>query len=235
MKAIVMVPTYNERGNITRLLKEILQNKDVGVVVVDDDSPDLTWQVAQNWHRRYPSRVFLIRRIEQRGRGTAGVAGLKFAIGKKVEYILEMDADFSHNPAYIPQFLKKIGDADVVIGSRFVKGGKDADRGLVRKAISKTSRIAYRLITGLPIADLGSGYKCYRRTALSTIDLDHFISTGLAVGMETIFKLWKGNFKVIEIPIVFADRKIGYSKLRARDFIEPVVVGLKLVARYGRA
>ncbi len=238
MKAMVMIPTYNERGNIEKLLAEIiLKNDEVGVVVVDDDSPDGTWKIVEKWNKRYPNRVFLIHRIGVRGRGTAGVAGLKFGASKNVDYVLEMDADFSHDPKYIPEFLKKMEaeDADVVIGSRFIPGGKDAERGLIRRFISLSSRMVYRLITGLPIADLGSGYKCYRREALKSVNLDRFISGGLAVGMETIFKMFKKNYKIVEMPIIFVDRKVGYSKLRLKDFFEPVVVGLKLVSKYGRA
>src|SRR3989304_8366857 len=139
MKAMAMVPTYNESGNIERLVTGILaQGDDVGVVVVDDDSPDGTWKIVEEYSKRDP-RVHLLRRIGRRGRGTAGIEGFQYAIKQGVEFIIEMDADFSHKPSYIAEFLKQMNDCDLLIGSRMIKGGGETGRGPVRRFINKAA------------------------------------------------------------------------------------------------
>src|SRR3990167_6927980 len=146
MKTIVMIPTYNERDNISPLLEQILKiDRDIEVLVVDDNSPDGTWRIVEDMSEK-ESRVHLLLRKRRKGRGVAGIDGLKYALEKGADYIIEMDADFSHNPKYIPEFLNAVKDYDVVIGSRFVKGGQDKDRGLMRRLITKLAGMYVRML-----------------------------------------------------------------------------------------
>ena len=173
-----MVPTYNESGNIERLIKEILaQGDDVGVVVVDDDSPDGTWKIVEEYSKRDP-RVHLLRRIGRRGRGTAGIEGFQYAVKQGVEFIIEMDADFSHKPSYISSFLKEMKDCDLLIGSRMVKGGGERGRGPLRQLITKGANLYIRLMLGLPYKDATSGFRIFRREVFEAVDLNNLISTG---------------------------------------------------------
>lgn len=235
LQTVVMIPTYNEAGNIKGLIIEILNiGKSIGCVVVDDNSPDGTSKIVKDLQKKYPERIKLIIRKNERGRATAGIRGHLEAIKLKPQYIVEMDADFSHNPKYIKNFLKEIRDCDVVLGSRFVKGGKDSDRSPLRTFASILSGYLFRAILGLKIRDIGSGYKLYKREVLESLPWDEFYSHGIAISMEEIFRIIKKGCKVKEVSIIFIDRKAGQSKLRFTDFFEPLKVSLQLVIKLGR-
>jgi dolichol-phosphate mannosyltransferase len=218
MRAMVMLPTYNEKDNIERIVKEVLKQGDVSIVVVDDSSPDGTGEIAQALAVDSPGRIHVIRRKE-RGRGTAGIAGLRYAMEQDVDCVIEMDADFSHDPGRIPEFLDRIREYDVVIGSRFVKGSK-LMRNPVRRLISDVARVYTRLLLGGHIRDWSGGYKCYRREALRSLDFSSFRSKGYSIGMETLYRLTKKkDLQFLEIPIEFTDERKGESKFSAKEIL----------------
>lgn len=231
-----MIPTYNEKDNLQSLVTQVLaQGERIGVVIVDDNSPDGTGEIAEELARQHLGRIHVIHRVKQRGRGTAGVRGFQYIIAQPVEYAIEMDADFSHNPKYIPEFLMKIKQYDVVVGSRFVSGGKDAHRTIFRRFISVASRFVYRMILGLSLTDIGSGYKCYRIEAVRSLPWDQFYSYGISISMEELFRIARKGYRIVEIPIEFSDRRAGQSKLKLTDAIEPAIVAIRLVLQLGRA
>jgi dolichol-phosphate mannosyltransferase len=227
MKAIVVLPTYNEKDNIESIVRELLKIDGLGIVIVDDDSPDGTGQIADRLAREHVDRVRVIHRKE-RGRGTAGIAGFKYALAQQVEYILEMDADFSHDPADIPRLMETAERYDVVIGSRYIAGGKDADRGLVRQLISRIASLYTRLVLGWDIRDWTGGFKCYRKQALASLNFDCFYSQGYSIGMEILCRLRKNGHSFVEIPIVFRNRKEGRSKFSFHHVIEYFINSLRL-------
>jgi dolichol-phosphate mannosyltransferase len=227
MKAIVMLPTYNEKENIESIVNEILRNNNVQIVIVDDDSPDGTGQIADKLAEQYSGKIHVIHRNE-RGRGTAGITGFKYALTQDVGYIFEMDADFSHDPADIPRFLEEIKTYDVVIGSRYIKGGKSINCLPKNILLSYISNIYNRIILGLKVKDSSGGYKCYRREVLESINLDNYLSKGYCVGPETLFKIKQKKFKMKEIPIIFRNREKGKSKANIKIVIEYPLVVLKL-------
>ena len=236
MQTIVMLPTYNEAGNIVPLLEQLLAvAPQLGCLVIDDNSPDGTADCVRQVESRYPGRVELIVRQGRGGRASAGIAGLKAAVARGPAFIAEMDADFSHEPAYLKAFLDAIDDCDVVVGSRFVPGGRDSNRTFFRTQVSRISSQLYRMILGVQVRDVGSGFKLYRREVLESLPWERFLSTGIAISMEELFRIVKSGFRVKEIPIVFTERRAGNSKLRLRDFTEPLKVSLQLVRMLGRA
>lgn len=209
-KTYVVIPTYNEAENIEELLKSILALKIDGLVpvVVDDNSPDGTGKIAE----KIPEAKTIIR-TTNRGRGSAGIAGFKFALKEGTDYIIEMDADFSHHPKYIPDLLKQIEKYDVVLGSRFVPGGKDIDRGFSRQLTTILAQNYIKWMLGVKVKDPTSGFRCFRRKVLEAIDLDHIISTGPSIVSEILYKVKLKGFSIGETPIVFEDRKKGETKL----------------------
>ena len=227
---MVMLPTYNEKENIESIVSDILKLDNVSIVVVDDDSPDGTGKIAEELAQQGPNRIHVIHRKE-RGRATAGFTGFQYALGQDVDCIIEMDADFSHNPAYIAQLLEKATDFDVVIGSRYAPGGKDSDRSPLRTLISKIASTYTRLFLGWSIKDWSGGYKCYRKEALGSLDFGSFYSKGYAVGMETLYRLKRNGYSMIEIPIVFEDRKLGNSKFSWHHIAEYFLTSAKLRLR----
>jgi len=235
MKTMVMIPTYNERENIERLIKSILALKieDLHILVVDDNSPDGTTEVVANLSKIY-SNVHLLRREKLKGRGAAGKDGFKYAFNWGADYIIEMDADFSHDPKYIPDFLNAIKDYDVVLGSRFIKGGKDVGRGLIRQLVSLLGNIYVRRVLNIKIHDCSSGYRCFRRKVLETINLDNTISLGPAVVHEFLYKSILYGFKIREIPIIFVDRRREQSKFNYRIMLEGFLMVLILKFLFSR-
>jgi dolichol-phosphate mannosyltransferase len=213
-RALVIVPTYNERENISRLMPAIL-DKDprLEILVVDDGSPDGTGDIVEATGARDP-RVHLLRRQKKMGLGTAYIAGFKWALEKNYDYVFEMDADFSHDPGHLPEFLRAIETADLVIGSRY-RGGKVTvvNWPMSRLLLSYFANVYARIVTGLFIWDLTAGFKCYRRTVLQAVDLDDVRSNGYAFQIEMHYRTWKKNFRIVEIPIVFVDRTEGTSKM----------------------
>ena len=228
MKTYVMIPTYNERENIGNLIREILNLKisDLHVVVVDDNSPDGTSEIVKNLSKEHPE-VELLLRTTGRGRGSAGIAGFKYALEHGADCVVEMDADFSHHPKYIPSFLEAIQEADMVIGSRFVGGGKDVNRGIVRRVITFLAGVYVRLLLGLRIKDVSSGYRCFKKKVLKAIELDSMISTGPSIVSEVFYRVHLKGFSIREIPIEFADRTHGETKLNYTILIKTLLMVLK--------
>jgi len=235
LRTVAMIPTYNEAGNIATILDKLMAlDETLGCVVVDDSSPDGTARIVEDYAERFAGRIRLVVREGRGGRASAGIRGMQEAIALEPEFIVEMDADLSHDPAYILTFLDVIADCDVVVGSRFVPGGQDADRGFIRRQVSVLSSLVFRLILGLGVRDVGSGFKLYRREVLEALPWGAFLSSGIAISMEELFRISKQGFSVKEVPIVFVDRTQGQSKLRLRDFVEPLKVSLQLALTLGR-
>lgn len=232
MKTVIMIPTYNEKENIGRLIAEILALKiprhELHVLVVDDNSPDGTSPVVAEIAKSQP-RVRLMTRTTERGRGSAGIAGLSEALAQGADYAIEMDADFSHHPRYIPALLGALeGGADVVLGSRFVAGGEDTDRGFARQTITWAAGLYIRTLLSLKVRDVSSGYRCFRREALERIDIKNLISTGPSIVTEILFKCAVKDLRIAEVPIVFIDRRAGETKLN----LQTLVKTLLMVARF---
>ena len=213
-RALVIVPTYNERENIRRLVDTVLQQDGrLEVLVVDDGSPDGTGQIVAEL-KATDSRVHLLERPKKMGLGTAYIAGFSWALERDYQYILEMDADFSHDPAHLPQFLRAIENADLVLGSRYQQGRVTVVNWPIgRLLLSYTANLYARAVTGLPVWDATGGFKCFRRAVLESIDFSHVRSNGYAFQIEMSFRAWKRSFRIAEIPIVFVDRTEGTSKM----------------------
>lgn len=230
-KALVIIPTYNEAQNAEKIITEVLQQSDmVEVLIVDDNSPDGTADIVKKMVS-LNSRIHLIQREKKLGLGTAYVAGFKYAIERKFDFIFEMDADFSHNPKEIPIILSKMDECDVLIGSRYIKGVNVVNWPMKRLILSYSANIYTRIITGMPIHDATAGFKCYKRKVLESIDLDSIRSNGYAFQIETNFLAWKKGFKLLEMPIVFVDRRVGVSKMNKKIVYEAAFMVWKLKAR----
>ncbi|HEX5032507.1 MAG TPA: polyprenol monophosphomannose synthase [Candidatus Eisenbacteria bacterium] len=216
MKALVIIPTYNERENLEELLRRIFDQKlPTEVLVVDDNSPDGTGALADEMAARDP-RVQVMHRAGKMGLGSAYVAGFKWALARDYDTVFEMDADFSHNPDSLGDFLREIADADLVLGSRYLHGVTVVNWPLSRLILSYTANLYSRIITGMPVKDLTGGFKCFRRQVLEAIDLDRVRSDGYAFQIEINFKAWRKGFRIKEIPILFVDRAAGESKMSRR-------------------
>ena len=236
MEKLVIVPTYNERDNIDALIARLLAlPHGLEVLVVDDHSPDGTAAVVREWMARDP-RVHLIERPGKLGLGSAYRDGFRYALDHGAELIFEMDADFSHDPESIGEFLKYATEFDLVLGSRYLHGVTVVNWPLSRLILSYTANLYTRLVTGLPLADATGGYKCFRRRALTGVRLDRVRSDGYAFQIEMSFKCWKRGFRIKEIPIVFVDRRAGVSKMNRRIIWEAawMVWRLRLLDLFGR-
>ncbi len=221
-RILVIIPTYNEADNIRQLISSVLAVRDsINVLVVDDNSPDKTWEIVEHI-KNENSKVHLIRRHGKHGLGSAYVAGFKYAIEHRFDYIFQMDADFSHNPQNIPDFLEKIKDHDLVIGSRYKDGVRVVNWPIKRLILSFMANVYTRVITGMPIYDATGGYKCFRREVLEGLDLDRIKSNGYAFQIEMNFKTYKKRFRLTEIPIIFEDRRVGISKMSKRIILEAI-------------
>ena len=213
-RAVVIVPTYNERVNIARIIDTVLaQGEQFDVLVVDDGSPDGTGALVDTMAAEN-NRVFALHRPRKLGLGTAYLAGFAWALARSYAYVFEMDADFSHDPGHLPKFLEAAKDADLVLGSRYRHGKVTViNWPMTRLMLSYSANIYARLVTGLPLDDSTGGFKCFRRQVLEAIDLTAVKSNGYAFQIEMSFRAWKKGFRVVEIPIVFADRTEGESKM----------------------
>jgi dolichol-phosphate mannosyltransferase len=222
-RALVIVPTYDERDNITRLIRTVLaQDPRLDVLVVDDGSPDGTGMIVDDIAVAEP-RVHVIHRSGKLGLGTAYLAGFRWALARDYAYIFEMDADFSHDPAHLPQFLKSIESADLVLGSRYREGRVTVvNWPMSRLLLSYFANIYARVVTGLQLYDSTGGFKCFRREVLAAIDFDKVRSNGYAFQIEMSFRASKQGFRIVEIPIVFVDRTEGTSKMSKRIVREAV-------------
>jgi len=229
MKTFVMIPTYNERENIEPLVKDILNLgiEDISVLIVDDNSPDGTWEIAERMSREDP-RVHLLRRMKKRGRGYAGVDGLMYCIKEGADYIVEMDGDFSHDPKYIKDMLREIESCDVVTASRFIKGGSDSDRGLFRNLVSRFASVYAKILLGVDVKDPSLGFRLFRRKVLEAIDLEEIISIGPSIVLEMLYKINLKGFRIKEIPVRFMNRKHGSTKLDFLTLLETLLMVLRL-------
>lgn len=222
-KALVIVPTYNERENILRLIDTVLaQDPRIDMLIVDDGSPDGTAAIVEERARVEP-RVSLLNRGKKLGLGTAYVAGFRWALERDYAYVFEMDADFSHDPSHLPSFLASIRDCDLVLGSRYQQGRVTVvNWPMPRLILSYGANIYARFVTGLPLYDSTGGFKCFRREVLASIDLDDVRSNGYAFQIEMSFRAWRKGFRIVEIPIVFVDRTEGESKMSKRIVREAI-------------
>jgi dolichol-phosphate mannosyltransferase len=209
--AVVCLPTYNERENLERMVRA-LREHGVSVLVIDDNSPDGTGELADRLAAEH-ANVDVVHRERKEGLGPAYLAGFRRSLADGAELILEMDCDFSHDPADVPRLIAAAESADLVLGSRYVEGGSVRNWGLVRRAISAGGSLYARLVLGVGIRDLTGGFKCYRRAVLETIDLDAITSRGYAFQIETTYRALRAGFSVVEIPITFVDREQGGSKM----------------------
>jgi dolichol-phosphate mannosyltransferase len=228
MKTLIVMPTYNERENIKKILPAIkARHRDIHVLVIDDASPDGTAAEVKKIAKKNRN-IKLICRNGKFGLGTAYVEGFKYAVKNKYDYIFEMDADFSHDPGFIEDFLDKMKENDVVVGSRYLKGVSVVNWPISRLILSKFASLYARTITGMPLSDCTSGFNCYKRKVLEAIDLDSIHSDGYSFQIEIHYKAWKKGFKVKEIPIIFVDRHSGSSKLSQNIIWEAVFIVWKL-------
>ena len=222
-RGLVVIPTYNEKDNIARLIDQVLaRDERLDVLVVDDGSPDGTGAIVDEIKASNP-RVDIIHRDRKLGLGTAYLAGFKWALARRYAFVFEMDADFSHDPAHLPQFLDALSGADLVIGSRYRNGRVTVVNWPVgRLLLSYAANIYARVVTGLQLFDSTAGFKCFRREVLEALDLDAVRSSGYAFQIEMNFRAWKKGFRLVEIPIVFVDRTEGESKMSKRIVREAV-------------
>ncbi|MBP7781532.1 MAG: polyprenol monophosphomannose synthase [Burkholderiales bacterium] len=230
MKKMIIIATYNEKDNIEKMLAEVYENvPDVHVLVIDDNSPDKTYEIVENLAAtKYSGKLFLIKRAGKLGLGTAYVAGFNWGLARDYDAIGQMDADFSHNPKYLPSMFEALKTYDLVLGSRYVAGGGVVNWSLKRKLISRGGSLYAKIILGLPQNDLTGGFKCFRREVLETIDVNQLKSTGYSFQIETTYKTYLNGFKIKEIPIIFEDRVLGVSKMSGNIFKEAILMVLAL-------
>lgn len=211
---LVIVPTYNERENIEPLIQQVFEQlPEANVLVVDDASPDGTGQLADELAERDP-RIAVLHRAGKLGLGTAYIAGFKYGLERDYQFMFEMDADFSHDPRFLQDLLGRARtDADLALGSRYIEGGGTVNWGLLRQAISRGGNMYARAILGTRVSDMTGGFKCFRRQVLEAIDLDSIRSEGYSFQIEMTYRALQRGFKVVEVPIIFADRRVGQSKM----------------------
>lgn len=218
--ALIIIPTYNEAENLEPLVEEILaQACGFDILIVDDNSPDGTGKIAEGLAQKKPE-LHVMHRSGKLGLGTAYVEGFKWALAKGYDYALEMDCDFSHHPSYLPEFLKVIGSADLVIGSRYIKGGGTRNWGMLRKLISGGGNLFARLMLGLKTQDCTGGFRCYRREMLQKVPWDTMQLKGYAFQVGSVYQVEQLGGRVAEFPIIFEDRRVGKSKMSYRIVIE---------------
>jgi dolichol-phosphate mannosyltransferase len=227
-KVLVIIPTYNEVDNLPKLIPRVLaQDENINVLIIDDNSPDGTADFVSN-EMNNNSHIKLIRREKKMGLGTAYITGFKYALENSYDYIFEMDADFSHNPAEIPNFLKELENYDLVLGSRYIEGVNVVNWPMQRLMLSKFANIYSSFVTGMSIKDATGGYKAFRKEVLQAIDLDEIKSNGYSFQIEMTFKAWKKGFRIKEISIIFVDRVKGTSKMSKKIVREAIIMVWKL-------
>jgi dolichol-phosphate mannosyltransferase len=233
MRAIVLIPTFNERANLAELVGKIRQFAPaLHMLVVDDNSPDGTGELADELARQDPERLFVLHRQKKEGLGKAYVAAFTQVLKKDYEYILQMDADLSHDPLYLPRFLEAIGDHDLVVGSRYLQGISVVNWNLKRLVLSKLASHYVRFITRMPLSDPTSGFICWRRAALESIGFNDVFSIGYVFLVEMKYKAYRKGLRSAETPIIFVERKHGHSKLGWRVMWEAVWGVLRLRFKY---
>lgn len=228
MEKLVIIPTYNEKDNIRQIIGAVFSlQQDFHVLIVDDGSPDGTGSIVKELQAQYPGQLFIEERKGKLGLGTAYIHGFKWALAREYQYIFEMDADFSHNPADLVRLHHACAHegADLSVGSRYVKGGKTENWPWDRAVLSYGASIYVRLITWMPVKDATAGFVCYRRAVLEKIQLDKIQFVGYAFQIEMKFTAWKLGFKIKEVPITFIDRKEGYSKM-SKGIVKEGILGV---------
>jgi len=228
---MVVVPTYNERGNLPTLVDALLQHPGLRLLVVDDQSPDGTGDLADAMAREHPGRIDVIHRSGRRGLGRAYVDGFRKAIAEPVDVVCQMDADLSHDPRQLPDLIAAAGDADVVIGSRYVPGGRILNWPKRREILSRFANVYVRAITRLTTRDCTAGYRCWRRGTLARLPLDRFISDGYSFQIETLFSAAHLGCRIVEIPITFVERREGQSKVSRSVLIESAITPWRLALK----
>ncbi len=232
IESFVIVPTYNEADNIDELISQLLAlPADLGVIVVDDNSPDGTGDLADAWAGKHPERVYVVHRPGKLGLGTAYIAGFHKALDLGAQRILTMDADFSHNPRYIPDMLALSQQKHVVIGSRYVPGGGAANCSQKRIILSKGANAVARTLLGLKAKDATAGFRLYRREVLESIPLDEIFSSGYSFLVEMLFMVQRRGWQVGEVPIIFEDRRAGTTKISRNEVIKAQYTLLRLAGR----
>ncbi len=235
-RALIIFPTYNERDNIEKIVHAVLPlDPRINVLIVDDNSPDGTGDIADRLAKE-ESKVFVLHRQNKEGLGRAYIAGFRWAIEQGFDFIFEMDADFSHGPEYIKDFLREIQHYDLVLGSRYISGVNVINWPMSRLLLSYFANMYSRIVTGLPVRDATGGFKCFRREVLEAIDLDKVHASGYSFQIEMSMRAWKKGFKIHEIPIIFVDRVAGTSKMSKKIMREAIwmVWMLRLKSMFGK-
>ncbi len=220
--SLVVIPTYNEAENLTALVEMVLAQGDFDVLIVDDNSPDGTGELAETLTQRFPHRVAVLHRAGKQGLGTAYRAGFSYALRRGYQHIFEMDADFSHDPSALPALRAALDDADLVLGSRYVHGGETKNWPIARRLLSQCGSLYAAWILGLPFHDLTGGFKGFSARVLQTLDLDAIRSNGYAFQIEVTYRAYQSGFRIVERPITFVDRRLGHSKMRPAIVAEAV-------------
>jgi len=232
MNSLVVVPTYNEVDNLPGIVESILEHApQTHILIVDDNSPDGTGALADKLSQAQPERLFVLHRARKEGLGQAYVEGFRFALDRGYDVIVQMDADFSHDPKYLPAFFEAIETNDLVIGSRYVNGISVVNWDLKRLILSKAASFYVRLITRMPIADTTTGFKCWRREALLAIGLDQLFSNGYVFLAEMSYRAYRKGMRIKEVPIIFVERRLGRSKMNGGIMIEGVLSVLRMRLR----
>lgn len=237
--ALVIIPTYNEKENISNIIDAVMRLDDkFDMLIIDDASPDGTQQIVENKIKQYPDRVHLERRTGKLGLGTAYIHGFKWALSKGYSYVTEMDADFSHNPEDLPRLYHECKErgADMAIGSRYISGVNVVNWPMGRVLMSYFASAYVRFITRMPLRDSTAGFVCYTSKVLKSLDLDKIQFKGYAFQIEMKFKTWKKKFRIVEVPIIFVNRQLGESKMNSSIFGEAVfgVISLKLKSLFSK-
>jgi len=236
MRNLIIIPTYNESENIEKIVDEVLKkDPSIDVLIVDDNSPDGTGDLADKMAEQN-SRILVLHREKKAGLGTAYKAGFRYALENGYDHVFEMDADFSHDPKCLPDFLEAIKEVDLVLGSRYISGVNVINWPMSRLLLSYFANVYTRWVTGLPVRDATGGFKCFRRKVLESIELDKVKSEGYSFQIEMSFRAWKKGFKIKEIPIIFEDRREGKSKMSKKIVREAIwmVWKLRLFSLLGR-
>jgi dolichol-phosphate mannosyltransferase len=228
MSVAVVIATYNERENLPLLVEAILKEPGYRIIVVDDNSPDGTGEIAETLSAQFPGRIIVIHRTGPRGLGRSLIEGLKRALADGADLIFQMDADFSHDPKYLPEMAAATAEADLVIGSRYLNGVSVVNWPLQRIILSAFANRYIRSVTGLAVHDCTSGYRCWRRDCLARIPLEHLISEGYAFLVETLYLAKRLGCSIREVPIIFVERRLGSSKVSSGVLIESVIVPWRL-------
>ena len=227
---LVIVPTFNERANLPVLIAGLMVQPNVRVMVVDDQSPDGTGEVAEGLARQYAGRIEVMHRTGRRGLGRSYVDGIAKGVHKPVDVICQMDADLSHDPSHLPDLVAAIDRADVVIGSRYVPGGQIVNWPVRRRCLSRFANLYIRSVTRLGARDCTSGYRCWRRDVLASLPLDDFISDGYSFLVEMLYAAWRRRCRIAEVPITFVERREGESKLSRAVLFESAITPWRLIA-----